>query len=319
MSQDRPLLGIGLMLGFCIVAPVGDAIAKLLGTRVDLGEVLLFRFAIQSLVLIPLVAVTGRAWRMSGRVLWLAALRTGLLILGISTMFTALKFVPLADAVAIAFVMPFIMLLLGYLFLQEEIGPHRLLACGVGFVGTLLVIQPSFRDVGYYALLPLGVAVIFSFFILTTRKIAKQTDPIGLQAVNGVMATGVLLPVVLAGNFLAVPGLTLSASTGQDFSLLLGIGLVGTLAHLLMTWSLRFAPSASVAPMQYLEIPVATAIGLVIFGDLPNTLASAGIAVTVAAGLYVVSYEHLGQWRRARSFAPPSIPPSRRPKPVAAE
>ncbi|MGV6847654.1 MAG: DMT family transporter, partial [Marinibacterium sp.] len=99
------------MLGFCIVAPVGDAIAKLLGTRVDLGEVLLFRFAIQSLVLIPLVAVTGRAWRMSGRVLWLAALRTGLLILGISTMFTALKFVPLADAVAIAFVMPFIMLL----------------------------------------------------------------------------------------------------------------------------------------------------------------------------------------------------------------
>ncbi|MGV6847653.1 MAG: DMT family transporter, partial [Marinibacterium sp.] len=212
-----------------------------------------------------------------------------------------------------------IMLLLGYLFLQEEIGPHRLLACGVGFVGTLLVIQPSFRDVGYYALLPLGVAVIFSFFILTTRKIAKQTDPIGLQAVNGVMATGVLLPVVLAGNFLAVPGLTLSASTGQDFSLLLGIGLVGTLAHLLMTWSLRFAPSASVAPMQYLEIPVATAIGLVIFGDLPNTLASAGIAVTVAAGLYVVSYEHLGQWRRARSFAPPSIPPSRRPKPVAAE
>lgn len=66
------------------------------------------------------------------------------------------------------------------------------------------------------------------------------------------------------------------------------IGVLGTLAHLLMTWSLKFAPSATLAPMQYLEIPFATLIGWLIFSDFPNGLALAGIAVTMASGLYVI-------------------------------
>ena len=61
-------------------------------------------------------------------------------------MFTALQYLPLADAIAIAFVMPFIMLLLGKYVLDEEVGSRRLIACAVGFAGTLMVIQPSFVD-----------------------------------------------------------------------------------------------------------------------------------------------------------------------------
>jgi drug/metabolite transporter (DMT)-like permease len=67
--------------------------------------------------------------------------------------------------------------------------------------------------------------------------------------------------------------------------------LLGTVAHLFMTWSLRFAPSATLAPMQYLEIPIATIIGWLIFKDLPNGLAALGICVTVAAGLYIILRE----------------------------
>lgn len=313
------MLGVGLMLGFCVVAPLGDAVAKLLGSRVEIGEVLLFRFAIQALVLLPIVALTGRAWRMSGRVLWLAILRTALHIAGIGAMFTALKFIPLADAVAIAFVMPFIMLILGRWLLQEEIGPQRLIACTVGFAGTLMVIQPSFRDVGFYALLPLLVAITFSFFILTTRRIAKETDPIGLQAVNGVMATVVLIPAVLIGDNFDIPGLTLKSPNPEDSALLLSIGLLGTLAHLLMTWSLRYAPAASLAPMQYLEIPVATLAGFAIFGDLPNAMAAAGIAVTIAAGLFVVMFEKLRHWNRPSQATPTRVPQLPPAKPVSVE
>ena len=137
MQTDRPVLGILLMLGFCVVAPLGDATAKLLGTRVGITELLLIRFAMQAAILIPLVAATGRTWRMQGLVLRLAWVRTCLHMAGIGAMFTALKFMPLADAVAIAFVMPFLMLLLGHWLLGEEVGPRRLLACGAGFVGTV--------------------------------------------------------------------------------------------------------------------------------------------------------------------------------------
>ncbi|SLN57732.1 Riboflavin transporter [Falsiruegeria litorea R37] len=291
MSHDRPVLGILLMLGFCVVAPMGDAVAKLLSGAIPLGELLLVRFAVQAAVLIPLVIVTRRPWRIRGRLLRLTALRTVLHIVGIGAMFTALQYLPLADAVAIAFVMPFIMLLLGKYVLDEEVGARRLGACIVGFIGTLLVIQPSFVEVGWPALLPLVVAIVFSLFMLVTRQLAKDTDPVGLQAVSGVMASVVLLPALLVGQNMGIEPLTLVMPDVMTSWLMLAIGLLGTLAHLLMTWSLRYAPSATLAPMQYLEIPVATVIGWLIFSDLPNGLASVGICITIAAGLYIILRE----------------------------
>ncbi|MGI9369010.1 MAG: DMT family transporter, partial [Ruegeria sp.] len=197
MTQDRPLFGIFLMLGFCILAPLGDAIAKLLGETMPLLVLVFVRFAIQAVILVPLVTMTARPWRMPFRLVKLVIARTLLHIAGISAMFGSLKFLPLADAVAIAFVMPFIMLLLGKYYLGEEVGSRRLGACVVGFVGTLLVIQTSFAEVGLPALLPLIVAVVFALFMLVTRKLAKETDPISLQAVSGVMASVILLPAFL--------------------------------------------------------------------------------------------------------------------------
>ncbi|UOA14191.1 Riboflavin transporter [Sulfitobacter dubius] len=296
------------MMGFCILAPVGDAVAKLLGASVPLGQVVLIRFAVQALILIPFVWASGRAWRMRGRVLWLTLLRTILHIAGIAAMFTALKYLPLADAVAIAFVMPFIMLLLGKFILKEEVGSRRLGASIVGFLGTLLIVQPSFVNVGWPALLPIMVAVVFSFFMLVTRQIAKQTDPISLQAVSGVMAVMIILPLLALGSATDIAPLQIIQPDAVDWTLLLGIGILGTIAHLLMTWSLRFAPSATLAPMQYLEIPFATLLGLLIFSDLPNPLAGLGILITVGAGLYVIMRERATARALAAAIAPPVAP-----------
>ncbi len=291
MITDKPLIGIVLMLGFCIVAPIGDAVAKLLGTSVPLAQVVLIRFAVQVLLLLPLVWAAKLPWRMRGKTLWLTFVRTVLHIAGIAAMFTALKYLPLADAVAIVFVMPFFMLVLGKYALEEEVGSRRLIACIVGFVGTVLVVQPSFSQVGWPALLPVFVAANFSVFMLVTRKIAKETDPISLQAVSGFIAVLIMLPVLAFGPSFGVEALRTITPDAAQWGLLLSIGLLGSIAHLLMTWSLRYAPSATLAPMQYLEIPVATLIGLLIFGDLPNGLAAVGIAITMAAGLYIVLRE----------------------------
>jgi drug/metabolite transporter (DMT)-like permease len=292
MTQDRPTLGIALMLGFCVVAPMGDALAKILSDKVALGQLLFVRFAVQATVLIPIIALTGRIWRMSQRVFLLTLLRTLMHIVGIGMMVSALYYLPLADAIAIAFVMPFIMLLLGHYVLGEEVGMRRMIACAVGFLGTLLVIQPSFQEVGWPALLPMGVAINFALFMLVTRKIAKETDPIGLQAVSGVIAVVLMTPVLLLVPGSAVPMLAWDTVLPSDtWTLLIAIGLSGTLAHLLMTWSLRYAPSATLAPMQYLEIPIATIIGFAVFGDLPNGMASVGIVIIMASGLYIVFRE----------------------------
>ena len=112
------------------------------------------------------------------------------------------------------------------------------------------------------------------------------------------------VPIVGAA-LLMFPNTSLLAThpvSGSAWWLLLVLGALGTLAHLLMTWSLRFAPSATLAPMQYLEIPIGTVIGYLIFKDLPNGLAAVGICITVLAGLYIVLRE------RAISRRPAATP-----------
>ena len=291
MTQDRPVLGILLMLGFCVMAPLGDALAKLLGGEIDVAELVAIRMGVQALVLVPVVWWLGLSLAPVFGRFRLITIRAVLHMVGIGMMFLSLRYLPLADAVAIAFVMPFIMLILGHFVLGEEVGIRRIVACGVGFIGTLMVIQPSLAEVGWIAALPLSVAFIFAVFMLVTRQIAKDADPLALQAVGGMVGVPILLVLLLVPTDL--PDLSLSWPSGVDVWLLIAMGVLGTVAHLLMTWSLRFAPSATLAPMQYLEIPVATVLGLIFFEDLPDGLAAAGIALTVAAGLYIIWRERV--------------------------
>ncbi len=306
MTPDRPLLGISLMLGFCVLAPFADALAKLLGPEMSIGQLVFLRFAIQAAILVPLTLATARPWRMTRRIAALVAFRTLLHISGIATIFTALLYLPLADAIAIAYVMPFILLLMGFWFLGEEVGLRRIAACIAGFLGTLLVIQPAFEDVGWPALLPVAVAFIFAGFMLVTRRIATETDPIAMQAVSAMMALVILLPAVALVPQGALPGLAWSSPGAGIWTLVLLMGVAGTLAHLLLTWSLRYAPASTLAPMQYLEIPVAALVGYLIFDDLPGPLASLGILVTIAAGVYIVMREQA----MSRQLRP--VPPSPR-------
>ncbi len=306
MTQDRPVLGILLMLGFCLTAPLGDSLAKLLGESMSVGQLVAIRMALQVIVLAPIIYLAAIPMAMSGRDLRLSAIRAVLHMAGIGMMFLSLRYLPLADAVAIAFVMPFIMLLLGHYILGEEVGSRRIIACCVGFVGTCMVMQPSFAEVGWPALLPIGVAIVFAFFMLVTRQLARAVDPIAMQMVSGLFACGFLLPLLpfLSG----LPGFEIAWPEGLAWVLMIAMGVLGTAAHLLMSWALRFAPSATLAPMQYLEIPVAALLGWLIFRDFPNGLALAGICVTIGAGLYIILRER--QASRSMPQVPPQAPPA---------
>ena len=286
-QADRPALGVLLMLGFCVTAPLSDALSKIAAGELPVIQIVLIRFSVQAAVLIPLVAATRGGVAMSALGWRLTAARTALQVAGIWLMVKGLTHLPLADAVAIAFVMPFLLLLAGH-WTGEAVGPRRLIACALGFAGTLMVMQPAFREVGWPVLYPLGVAVVFAAFMLVTRRLAREAGALAMQAHSGWMGAA-----ALGLAYLALPSLTLVPAAGL-WPLLLAMALMGTGGHLLMTWSLRHAPAATLAPMQYLEIPVAALIGLALFGDWPNGLAMAGIAVTIATGLYIL-------WREARA------------------
>ena len=180
------------------------------------------------------------------------------------------------------------------------------MACCVGFAGTLLVIQPSFLQVGPAALWPLLTALAFAAFMLVGRQIAQQADPIAIQMVSGYMATILIAPLILVGSHLSWPEFGFLIPVGPTLWLLLLAGAIGTAAHLLMTWSLRFAPSTTLAPLTYVEIPITTLVGFIVFGDFPNALAATGICISVAAGLYVIFREQANLRESAKAPQPHS-------------
>lgn len=303
MTSDKPLMGLSLMIAFCAVIPFGDALIKLLSQSVSMMIVLLFRFGAQALMLWPIMIVKNRKssrgiWTYSARVYSLLVIRTLMHAAGIIGMYFGLKYMPLADTVAIAFIFPLLMLLVGHLYMGEHVGMHRLIAALVGFVGTLLVVQPNFMAVGLNALWPVFVAFTFVVFMLVTRKMAKDIDPVSMQAMSGVMAFPVLLGLMIFLNGEGWEAFDWVWPQDLQWAYLIGSGIIGTSAHLLFTAALRYAPSATLAPLQYLEIPFATLIGWLIFSDLPNLLASIGIAITIGAGIYIIYREQRSMQRQ---------------------
>lgn len=280
------MLGVGLMMLFCILAPLGDSFAKMLGETIPLIQFLFFRFAIQTVILLPVGLRSGRLARMSRRVLLFAFWRTLCHLVGLGALFASLRFLPLADTTAIIFVLPFLILILGRLLLGDEMGRLRIVACTIGFIGTLMVIQPRFAEAGWVVLLPLVVAFSFAFFMLAARQIRNEVDPITLQAASGAMATGLVGALLPLGVFLEP--FRLVPVDGMSAFLIVAMAVLGTIAHLMLTWSLSFASPSALAPIQYFEIPFAVLFGYLFFGDLPGGLALGGIALILAAGLTVL-------------------------------
>lgn len=306
MTQDRPMLGITLMIGFCLTIPFSDAAAKLASASLPILVLVLARMAFQAVAMTGMAQLTGRSLGLTRRAKCLIAARSALNLVGLSAIFVSFRFLPLADAIAIAYVMPFILFFLGHYFMGEEIGWRRVVAALLGFLGTLLVIQPSFAEVGVAALLPVVAAFVFAVYILVTRVVSRVAESTAIQAATGWYSVGLLIPAAGLGTWLGLADLQLATPTPTEWAYLAGIGLFGTVGHLLMVQSLANAPAATVAPVQYLEIPVAAVLGFFLFDEFPNGLALAGIALILAAGLYIL-------WRErvvSRVEGPPKAGPA---------
>ena len=216
-----------------------------------------------------------------------------MILLATALFFTALRFMSIADAIAIFFVEPFILTLLGAAFLGERIGWRRLVACVTGFLGALLVIRPGFAAFGMVALFPLGTAVCFSLYMIVTRHTARSLHPVALQAWTALAAAVLILPVLVGFQDSGIFPLDPIMPEGRYWAYLIGVGFGSTISHLMVSGALRFAPTATVAPLQYLEIISATLLGYLIFSDLPNATSVFGVAVIISSGLFVI-------WRERR-------------------
>ncbi|MEZ5930410.1 MAG: DMT family transporter [Alphaproteobacteria bacterium] len=288
-----------LMMAAGVVAIPGiDAIAKHLSASLAPGQIAASRFLFQLLFLLPVVMLAGRP--LLSRHVGLNALR-GTLIGGATLLFFwALHYLPLADSIAIFFVEPLILTLIAALFLREQVGWRRLSAIVAGFAGALLVIQPSFQNVGPPAFLPLGAALCFATYLALTRRVAVVEDVLTMQLWAGIFGLLALGAALIAGEAASVPVLDPSWPAADEWLLLAALGAIATSGHLLIVGAFRRASPSILAPFQYLEILGATLLGVLIFDDFPSVATWAGIVIIVASGLYVFHRER----RLARVTAP---------------
>jgi drug/metabolite transporter (DMT)-like permease len=295
--------GIALMVAAMTVLPTMDVMAKLLGQVMPPLEVTLARFAVQAALAAAAALALGRPSILLPPRFALHVAR-GLCLAG-STLayFSAIKVMPIPDTLGIFFVEPMILTALSSVILGERVDWRGWGAVITGFAGALLIIRPSWAAFGVYAVLPLGAAVLFAFYLLLTRMLSITGSMLAAQFVTGMAGAVALTACLLLTTALGVPGAAARLPAGIEWLFLTGIGGVSFLCHGLVVLAFQRAPATVLAPFSYLEIVSATALAYAVFSNFPAPATWLGIAVISASGIYIARRER--RLRLARTLETP--------------
>lgn len=296
--QENRLLGIGLRIGATTCFGFMAAAIKLgHESGISTVELVFYRFAFGLPPLLLWIAWTRNfgAWRTSRPGAHLARGAIGLGTMALA--FTALAYLPLAEATTIGFVAPLFAVILSATVLREKVGRHRWSAVAVGFLGVLIVMQPSGSGLppiglGIALASALGVACVTIAIRQIGRTEGTQTTVLWFTCFS-LLAVGMLMPSHAAAHVAA------------EWAILAAIGLCGGLAQLLLTASLRYAPVPVIAPFDYSQLLWAVLLGWLLFSEQPHDTTWIGAAAIIASGLYTLYREQrLGIAERRKAQGP---------------
>ena len=269
--------------------PTIDALAKLLGDRISAGQIAWCRFLIQTILMGPIFFWALRKHK--AQKILLQFMRGVLIASTTVLIFASVKFMPLAEVIAIFFIEPLLVTMLSAIILGERLGWKRLAATTVGFFGALVVVQPNYELFGLLSFLPFLAALSFAFYMILTRKLS-QVESAGVLQFNSGLSGLIFMSVMLAtfSNF-DIPMLEIKMPQEQEWILLILIGVIATLGHFILAFASKYIEANILAPFQYFEIVGATFLGFWLFGDFPAPIAWLGIITIVLSGIYVFKNE----------------------------
>lgn len=277
-STPRVVLAVALMLFATVLLGLLDAVAKTLGTRFPVSQLVWVRMAVHLLLAVAVFYPRRRAHLFQTRAWSLQLARSTLLMTTGLLFFLALRFLPLAETVAITFSSPLLTVLLAGPVLHERVTRHRVAIAVLGFAGVLAVIQPFSGEITPAVLFPLAAALTASLYALLTRRMPLDEDAATTWFYTA-MVGAVLMPLTAPFGW-SWPGPT-------DGVLLVTLGILGGLGHLAIIHAYRRAAASLIAPLGYFELAWATILGLALFAEFPNTLALAGMGAIALSGVLV--------------------------------
>ncbi|MBD9418794.1 DMT family transporter [Achromobacter sp. ACM04] len=298
-ASSGPMMGVLLLVLSMWTLSCLDASGKwVMNAGVPLLVLSWFRYAVHLALVLALVLPARGLGVFRSKKPREQILRGGSMFLATLMFFTTLSYIPQAEATAINFLAPLLVLSAAPWVLKEPARLSRFVAAGIAFIGVIIVIRPGGGLDPVGTVFGLLTACCFAVQFIATRRVAGD-DPFTSLIWSGAVGT---LCLTLSLPFILPPALpVLKALAPLDWIVLISTGITGGLGHLFQIAAYRRAPASTLAPFVYLQIISATSVGWLVWGHFPDPLTWLGIAIICASGIGI----GLIEWRRSRAQAAP--------------
>ncbi len=285
-DSDSPGKAIICALAGGAFLTLNDGFVKTLTADYPVGQVLALRGIFIYLMIFIFAMRQGgvhTAWQIKS---WKGQGLRGFCVVGSSfTFVTGLYYLPLADAIAIAFAGPLFVTLMAPLMLGEHVGWRRWVAVLVGFVGVLVIVQPGSSAFQWFAVFPLVASFLGGVRDIITRKMAASETSVAVLFVT--------TTAVVAAGFVSYFFTDWKPVETAHIKFFVGSGLLIGIAHYLIIESFRLGEAALVSPFKYGNVLWAMLFGYLIFGDLPESSTMLGALIVTLCGIYILHRERL--------------------------
>lgn len=270
-----------MLLGMLLI-PMLDGCAKILTQTLPPTQITAARYLTSALILLPILFMRKGmgGLRVQNK---LAHLFRALFLLGATfCFFSAIRAIPIPNAIALVFVYPLLVTLAAPFLLGEQLTKPRVFSTVLGFVGALVVLRPGMEGFEMDALYALAAGTLFSGFVLITRTLAKSDPPFTTLTLTSVIGTVVMIPFALSGW---------TWPTLPELGWMLGMGFFASAGHYCFIKALDHAPASQLAPFGYFEIIGATLVSYFGFNEFPDALTWVGIGIVVSSGVLLTLSE----------------------------
>ena len=275
-----------LIVAGLATASLSGAFLKLMAAELNVAVMTFGRYTGYLVVLLPIAV-----WRYGRLVIAPPEAPTQFmrasLILGATLSFVfSVRYLPLANTVAILYIYPFLVALLSPWLLGERANQATWLGVVFGFVGILIVMRPDLGLVNIGTIAALATGLFYAFHIIVTRKLANAAPALVSNTYMAIVALVLITPFAWAW--------WQPVSIGQA-GILFVMGAINAVSHLLIISAFARASAPALAPFTYTEIVAAVIWGVLFFADIPDAITFVGMAVIIASGVAVSQSENLGR------------------------
>ena len=290
-----PLSAILLIVVASACFSAVDVTVKHLSQRYPVPLLVWARWGVQALVLLAVMGPRMRLDLVRTTRLRLHLVRGIVLIASSLCFFSALRYLPLAEATALNYTAPMLVTLMAAWLLRERLTRPRWAFVVAGLLGMLLIVRPGSEMLTPAALLALGAAALYATFQILTRKLAGENLMVLLMypSLVGTALLSLALPFVHSGEWYPT----------SDLGAFIGLGIAGTVGHLLFVQAFQRASASAIAPFTYMQLVWSTLAGWLLFATFPDAWTLTGIVVIAGSGVVLTWYE---RWRASLPQSEPA-------------